>query len=155
MPEFSTNHTQDDIGYKLSMVSWIAYIRPGNSIELTIQHLWVCISPHSKVYSINLIISASFSFRFESLRHTSVITLHRTAALASPVNEVLLYCTCASTSTCQTRQCKCFKSNAKCTNYCHQRKHHLDDQAGSCLNLAAAMERNTCMVISRGILPAP
>jgi len=85
--------------------------------------------------------------------NTSVITLHHAAALASLVTEVLLYCTCTSTSTCQTRRYKCFKPNAKYTNYYHQRKHHLDDQAGSCLNLAAAMERNTRMVISRGILP--
>jgi len=82
-----------------------------------------------------------------------VITLHRAAALSSRVKEVLLYCSCSHTTTCQTRRCKCFKSGAKCTNYCHKRKHHPDDQAGSCLNLAAPEARNMRTLISRGIPP--
>jgi len=85
----------------------------------------------------------------------SIITLHRAAALTSQVTEVLLYCTCKHTSTCQTRRCKCFKSGRKCTNYCHQRTHHLDDQAGSCLNLAVPAERNTRTLIPRCPISVP
>jgi len=79
----------------------------------------------------------------------SAITLHRATALASQATKVLLYCTCSHTSTCLTRGCKYFKSGAKCTNYCHQHKHHLADQAEECLNLAAPEERNTRTVVSR------
>jgi len=77
----------------------------------------------------------------------SIITLYRATALASQVTEVLSYCTCKHTSTCQTRYLKCFKSGRKCTNYCHQHIHHLDNQAGSCLNLAVTVERNTRTLI--------
>jgi len=81
--------------------------------------------------------------------NTSILILHHAVTLTSQVTEVLLYCNCKHTSTCQTRCCNCFESGRKCTTYCHRHTHHIDDQAGSCLNLAVPAECNTRTLIPR------
>jgi hypothetical protein len=77
-------------------------------------------------------------------------TLHRAAALASQAKEVLLYCSCKQTTSCCTKRCKCFKSGAKCTNYCHGS----NDEPEDCPNLAPAEERNTQRLVPQ-IPPVP
>ena len=106
----------------------------------------------NSLYSIHLFITL-LAPALDLSSNESVITLHCTTALGSRVKEVLLYCSCSHTTTSQTRRCKCFKSGAKCTNYFLKRKNELDDQAGSCLNLAAPEARNIRTLISLGIPP--
>ncbi|KAF8426085.1 hypothetical protein EV426DRAFT_594975 [Tirmania nivea] len=83
--------------------------------------------------------------------NTTAISLHQAAALASQVTELLLYCSCKQETSCKTKQCKCFKSGYKCTNYCHQGSKEPD----SCLNLALPENCNTRILIPRIQIPIP
>ena len=77
--------------------------------------------------------------------NSELIPLRRAAALASQVTEVLLHCTCQKPASCRTKRCRCFKSGAKCTYYCH-RSHEITD---SCPNVAPIEERSIQNLISR------
>jgi len=77
-------------------------------------------------------------------------TLHWAAVLASQAKEVLLYCFCKQTTSFCTKCCKCFKSEAKRTNYCHG----LNNEPEDCQNLAPAEEHNTQRLVPQ-IPPVP
>ena len=53
--------------------------------------------------------------------------------------------TCQKPTSCSTKQCRCFKSGAKCTYYCH-RSHEIMD---SCPNVAPIEEHRIQNLISR------
>lgn len=91
------------------------------------------------IYIINILLADAI----EIGSNTTPITLHRAATLASNVTEVLLFCSCQNASSCQTKRCKCFKNNAKCTDFCH-RSVNLE-----CGNLASTTERTKRVFISR------
>ena len=87
----------------------------------------------------------------EIIDNSTTITLHQAAALASQVTEVVLYYTCKQATACHTKRCKCFKSGAKCTNYCPQP----NEEPEACPNLALPEDRNTRILVSRTLPPLP
>jgi hypothetical protein len=69
------------------------------------------------------------------------ITLHQAAAQASTSNKAGVSCNCKKA--CNTRRCRCFKNDLKCSIYCHKSDEH------DCGNLKPLSERTEISLILR------
>ena len=102
----------------------------------------------SRLYHTNVLLrvpatahdSIKSTIDFETNRN-KFLTLGAAAALNSTADRVQIKCKCATN--CDTKRCKCYKNEQRCTVYCH-----VDDDH-PCINFAPLGERTQASLVQR------